>query len=74
MGRTCPRAGMGKGILLGLPLQITSPQDHSVQLLLQGQRRKQSRSAANPLKCVIFMRLTDGYQPILNPLLSEVQR
>lgn len=70
MGRTCPGAGTGEGSLLGLSLQITSPQDNSEQLLLQGQRGKQSRDAANPVKCVISMSLTDGYhQPMfISPL------
>lgn len=71
--RACPRAGTGEGSLLRLSLQITSPQDHSEQLLLQGQRRKWSRDAANPIKCVILMGLTDGHQPTFISLLSEVR-
>ena len=73
MRRTCPRAGTGEGSLSRLSLQITSPQDCSEQLLLQGQRRKRSRDAANPVKCVILISLTDGYQPMFISPLSEVQ-
>lgn len=64
MARTCPRAGTGEGSMSGLFLQIASPHEHSEQLLLQGQKRKQSSDAANPFKCVILMSLTDGYQPV----------
>lgn len=77
MARTCPRAGTGEGSMSGLFLQITSPHEHSEQLLLQGQKRKQSSDSANPFiyfKCVILMSLTDGYQPIFISLLSELQR
>lgn len=73
MGRTCPRAGMGEGSLSRLSLQITSPQDHSKQLLLQSQGRTQSRDASNLVKCVIFMDLTDGYQPMFISPVSEVR-
>lgn len=62
ISRTCPRAGMGEGSMSRLFLQITSPHEHSEHLLLQGQERKQSSDAANPLKHVILMSLADWYQ------------
>lgn len=49
-GQNLSQAGMAKGGLSRLSLQITSPKNHSEHLLLQGQRRKRSRSATNPVK------------------------